>query len=167
MLRTAMMTGIALSLAATAFAQQQTDPQLKQQAEAVYSKWEKAINDYDPSGLKAVETPDEFTISSFGVEGPSGAEKAAERNKKAGLNVKGSVKEVQQIDPDTAVSYGPYEVTIKNPQTTAQGNWMQVLEKQGSEWKVRAMSYSRMAPQQQPATASSGAAQPTSGSSSK
>ncbi len=46
-------------------------------------------------------------------------EKGADRNKSMGTNVKGSVKEVQQIDADTALSYGPYQVTFTNPQRKA------------------------------------------------
>ena len=72
-----------------------------------------------------------------------------------GVNVKGSVKEVQQIDSDTALSFGPYEVTFTNPQGRAEGNWMQVLEKEGSDWKVRAMTYSRQVSPQQPAASGS------------
>lgn len=41
MLRAAMISAIALALAGTASAQQQSDPQLRQQAETIYSKWEK------------------------------------------------------------------------------------------------------------------------------
>jgi ketosteroid isomerase-like protein len=166
MLRTAMMTAIALSLAGTALAQQKADPQLRQQAETIYSKWEKAVNDYNASAFKDLETADAFTIGPYGIETPGMAEKGAERTKSMGVNIKGSVKEVQQIDADTALSYGPYQVTFTNPQGKAEGNWMQVLEKQGSEWKVRAMTYSRQVSQQQPSTASGSSPQPPASGSS-
>lgn len=154
MLRTAMMTAIALALAVPGFAQQQTDPQLKQHAEALYATWEKGVSDHDASALKALMSPAGFVISAYGFESPDTFEKGAERNKAAGLITRGALKDVQQIDADTALSYGPYEVTFTNPPGRAEGNWMQVLEKQGSEWKIRAMTYSRQVSQQQPASGS-------------
>ena len=158
-----MMTAIAVVLAAPAFAQQQTDPQLKPQAEALFSKWQQGLNTNDANVLQSIYAPEEFTISAFGVDSIANVEQTMARNKSDGVKVKGSVKEVQQIDSDTALSYGPYEAS--NNQGSVQGNWMQVLEKQGSDWKVRAMAVARSA-SPQPATASSGNRQaPLAGSS--
>ena len=162
MLRTATMTAIVLAVATTAYAQQQTDPQLKQEAEAIYSKWEKAINAYDADALREISTPDDFTISVNGVESRDKVTESMERNRGNNIHLTGTVKDVQQLGQDAALSRGSYEVTTK--QGSAQGNWLQVLVKESSDWKVRATAYSRTPPQ--PATASEGREQqPTSGSS--
>lgn len=108
-----------ISLAGTALAQQRADPQLKQQAETIYSKLEKALNDYNASALKDLETPDAFNISAFGIETSRTREKGAERNRSMGVNTKGSVKEVPQIDADTALSRGLHRVRPPHPATQA------------------------------------------------
>ena len=140
MLRTILMTGVALSLAGTAPAQQQADKQLKQQAETVASRYFAAINSADATALKNLYMPQVVTINRFGISPPSGVEQRMARIKQMGIKLQGNVQEVQELDADTAISVGNYTYTYENPQESGEGTFMQVLEKQGSEWKVGGMA---------------------------
>jgi ketosteroid isomerase-like protein len=146
MLRMILMTAVALSLAGTASAQQKADPQLKQSAETVFSKYQQAFNNADASALKKLYSPQAITINRFGVNPIDQIEERIQRAKTFGVKIQGSVQDVQQIDSDTALSYGSYHFTYQDPQLSGDGTWMQVLEKEGADWKIRAMALSLKSP---------------------
>ena len=61
-------------------------------------------------------------------------------------------------------SVSPYEVSFSNPSSQARGNFMQVLERQGTDWKIRAMSLARMASPNPTTATGATSAQPATGS---
>ena len=164
MFRTICVAAIALATAAPALAQS-ADPQMRQKAEAIQAKWETALNAADAKTIEALLSPNAVTINAFGVFTGAAAEQDLQRMKQMGINLKSQVTDVQPLGGGIeALSIGTYEVSFSNPSSQARGNFMQVLERQGSDWKIRAMSLARMAPAS-PATATGPAsAQPATGS---
>ena len=165
MFRTICVAAIALAMAAPPLAQS-ADPQMRQKAEAIQAKWETAVNAGDAKTMESLLSPNAVTINAFGVfTGAAAAEQDLERVKGMGINLKSHVTDVQPMgDGIEALSIGSYEVSFSNPSSQARGNFMQVLERQGMDWKIRAMSLARMAPSS-PATASGATStQPATGS---
>jgi ketosteroid isomerase-like protein len=137
-------------LAAPVFAQQQSQPAdqaTKQAVESINQKWTEALNEGKSSA--SLFTPDGVTISVFGRDSGSKMDELNQRTHEMGINLKSSVDDVRQLPGGQLVlATGTFEVTYtKNPDTkSAQGNWLRVLQKEGSDYKILAQSYTRQAP---------------------
>ena len=165
MLRTICATAVALAMAAPALAQS-ADPQMRQKAEAIQAKWETAVNTGDAKVIESLLSPNAITINAFGAfTGAAAVEQDLERVKGMGINLKSHVTDVQPMgDGIEALSIGTYEVSFSNPSSQARGNFMQVLERQGTDWKIRAMSSARMAPPSPVTATGATGTQPATGS---
>jgi hypothetical protein len=87
--------------------------------------------------------------------------------RKMGINLTMKVEEVQSaFAGQGAIANGGYSATyIDNPATPqVQGNFFQVFEREGDAWKMRALTFTRLAPPA-PTTAGAGttSTQPASG----
>jgi len=140
MLRTILATAIALSLAASATAQTKAESQLKRSAETIFSKYLEAFNSADQRALKNLYSLHALFLNRFGVSPSDQIEQQTQRIKAMRIKLQGNLQYVEQIDSDTVLSYGSYHVTYQNARESDEGTWMQVLKKQGSDWKIRAMA---------------------------
>ena len=142
-----MIAFVALALATPAFAQQQGDAQLKAQVEQIVQKWNEAVNAGDGNAVKAFLTPDYINIDAYGMTTPSDTEKMVAAVKKMGIEIRGNVTKVEMLPGDkAALAFGTYHVTYQNNPAlkSADGNWVRVLVKDGSDWKVKAASLVRL-----------------------
>ncbi len=148
MLRLLLVSAVALTLGASAYAQQQTsDPQLMSHAQQLAEKWTHAVNNGDDKMMMSLETPDSVTVNAYGMLTGSAREQELANVKKMGIKLQTNVTKVEPLQSgNEALAFGTYHVT-----KSSDGNWMQVLQKEGSEWKIKAMALARM---QQPSAAS-------------
>jgi ketosteroid isomerase-like protein len=128
---------------------QQADDQTKQAIETMMGKWAQAVNHKTASSFF---TPDGFSISVYGKT--SGAQLDAETQKvhDMGINLTNKVDDVRPLaSGQVLLASGTFSVTYsKNPNVkpgdTVTGNWMRVLVKEGSDWKIAAQNLTRQAP---------------------
>jgi ketosteroid isomerase-like protein len=145
-------TILALTVAMTPVAKaQQADNQTKQAIEAIVAKWTQAINQGDSKTASSVFTSDGFEMSVYGKA--SGAQ-LGEQTKKVhemGIDLTSKVDDVHSLASGQAVlASGTFSVGYSNnpnvkPGDTLTGNWMRVLVKEGSDWKIAAQSLTRQA----------------------
>jgi ketosteroid isomerase-like protein len=145
-------TILALTVAMAPVAKaQQADNQTKQAIEAIVAKWTQAINQGDSTTASSVFTSDGFEMSVYGKA--SGAQ-LGEQTKKVhemGIDLTSKVDDVHSLASGQAVlASGTFSVRYSNnpnvkPGDTLTGNWMRVLVKEGSDWKIAAQSLTRQA----------------------
>jgi ketosteroid isomerase-like protein len=145
-------TILALTVAMAPVAKaQQADNQTKQAIEAIVAKWTQAINQGDSKTASSVFTSDGFEMSVYGKA--SGAQ-SGEQTKKVhemGIDLTSKVDDVHSLASGQAVlASGTFSVRYSNnpnvkPGDTLTGNWMRVLVKEGSDWKIAAQSLTRQA----------------------
>jgi ketosteroid isomerase-like protein len=140
MLRTILAMAVALLCAGTATAQPKADSQLKRSAEVIFSKYLEAFNNADERALKNLYALRAVTLNRFGANPSDQTDQQIQRIKAMGIKLLGKVQNVQQIDADTMLSYGTYQFTYESPRESGEGTWMQVLKRQGYDWKIRAMA---------------------------
>ena len=140
MLRTILSMAEALLCAGTASAQPKADAQLKRSAEMIFSKYLEAFNNADGRALKNLYSLQAITLNRFGVNPSDQTDQQIQRIKAMGIKLQGKVEHVHQVDADTVLSYGSYQVTYESPRESGEGTWMQVLKRQGYDWKIRAMA---------------------------
>jgi ketosteroid isomerase-like protein len=153
MLRTILAIAFALLCASTASAQPKADAQLKRSAEMIFSKYLEAFNSADERALKNLYALKAMTLNRFGLTPSDQTEQQMQQIKAMGIKLQGAVEFVQQIDADTVLSYGSYQSTYESPPESSEGTWMQVLKRQGYDWKIRAMA---LVPKSEPAGIASG-----------
>ena len=153
MLRTILAMAIALLCAGTASAQPKADAQLKRSAEMMFSRYLEAFNSADERALKNLYAQKAMTLNRFGLTPSDQTEQQMQQLKAMGIKLQGKVEYVQQIDADTVLSYGSYQSTYESPRENGEGTWMQVLKRQGYDWKIRAMA---LVPKSEPAGMASG-----------
>ena len=153
MLRTILAMAVALLCAGTALAQPKADAQLKRSAEMMFSRYLEAFNSADERALKNLYAQKAMTLNRFGLTPSDQTEQQMQQLKAMGIKLQGKVEYVQQIDADTVLSYGSYQSTYESPRENGEGTWMQVLKRQGYDWKIRAMA---LVPKSEPAGIASG-----------
>ncbi len=140
MRRLILAMAVVLSITGTATAQPKADSQLKRSAEIIFSKYLEAFNSADERALKKLYAMQAITLNRFGLNPSDQTEQQIRRIKTMGIKLQGKVEYVQQIDVDTVLSYGSYQATYESPRESGEGTWMQVLKRQGYDWKIRAMA---------------------------
>lgn len=162
---------LAVGLATPALAQQSDAREtVRQQIQGFMNQWVDAYNRGDGRAMAALTTADAFGVGDQGVvSGPERFERAVQHATAFGAKVTSlQVEQVRMIGRDAAVAAGPYSVTYNNPQPlTAQGTWMQVLERQHGAWRSVAEGYTPANPPTAPAVAGAGNPQPSAGSSAR
>ena len=170
------MAMLAISVATPAFAQQSPGSQqqarqqqaARQQVEAWVSQWVEAYNRGDARAVLAMSDPNACTIDLAGkVCGLPKIEQRLQEVMKSGARLTLNVDEVRPTGRDAATAAGSYRVTFVNDPATSQaeGNWLGVLERQGTDWKGVASSFTRLATPAPAVATGSTAAQPTTGTS--
>jgi len=148
MLRILLVSAVALTLGASAYAQQQkSDPELMSHAQQLAQKWTHAVNSGDAKTMMSLETPDAVTVNAYGMLSGSAREQEIANVKKMGIKLQTEVTKVEPLQSgNEALAFGTYHVTYESNPTlkSSDGNWMQVLQKEGSEWKIKAMALARM-----------------------
>jgi ketosteroid isomerase-like protein len=144
---------VVAALAITPIARaEQADAQTKQAVETMVAKWLEAVNKGEFKTAESFFTTDGFIID---VYGKSSGDQKGELTKKAynmGINLTNQVDDVQSLAPgQVLLASGTFTVSYsKNPMMkpgdTVTGNWMRVLVKEGSDWKIAAQSLTRQAP---------------------
>jgi len=151
-MRLRTVTAVALvlgSVSPSAFAQQ-ADPQMRQAAEAISAKWTEAINRGDAKTEMSLFAPDGFEMSVYGKQTPGAKMEETIKNvHDMGISLKTTVDQVKPLaGGQMMLATGTFDVSYSNNPTTktAQGNWLRVLQKEGSDWKILAQSFTRQAP---------------------
>jgi uncharacterized protein (TIGR02246 family) len=146
---TTTILALAAAMASTAMAQQ-ADNQTKQAIEGIVAKWTQAVNQGDSQTASSFFAPDAFTIDVYGKT----SAQTGDLTKKVhdmGIDLTNKVDEVRVLAPGQALlANGTFTVSYsKNPNVkpgdTLTGNWMRVLVKEGSDWKIAAQSLTRQA----------------------
>jgi len=131
---------------------QQADDRMKQAMETVVTKWTQAVNQGDSKTASSFFTSDAFGIDVYGKT--SGAQ-MGELTKKVhdmGIDLTNKVDDVRPLGSgQVLLASGTFTVSYsKNPNLkpgeTITGNWMRVLVKEGSDWKIVVQSLTRQAP---------------------
>jgi ketosteroid isomerase-like protein len=155
-------TIVALTIAIAPVAKaQQADNQTMQATEAMVAKWTQAVNQGDSKTASSFFTSDAFGIDVYGRT--SGAQ-MGELTKKVhdmGIDLTNKVNDVRSLaSGQVLLASGTFAVSYRNnpnlkPGDTVTGNWMRVLVKEGSDWKIAAQSLTRQAPPMPSATTGS------------
>jgi ketosteroid isomerase-like protein len=155
-------TILALTIAIAPVAKaQQADNQTMQAVEAMVAKWTQAVNQGDSKTASSFFTSDAFGID---VYGRTSGDQMGELTKKVhdmGIDLTNKVNDVRSLaSGQVLLASGTFTVSYRNnpnlkPGDTATGNWMRVLIKEGSDWKIAAQSLSRQAPPMPSATTGS------------
>jgi hypothetical protein len=115
-------------------------------AQEILQKEAQAVN----SGQRdsSLTTVDEITITAYGMTaGRSQGDDLIARLKQMGVNVEYKVTKVENLAGDrAAIAVGTYHVTYTNNPATkaADGNFLQVLVRDGQDWKTKASSTTRL-----------------------
>jgi ketosteroid isomerase-like protein len=139
----------ALALAACsvvpAFAQE-IDQQMRQQIEAVHMKWLEALNKGDVDAFSTTYTRATVQIDAFGRTVGVNAEFVQGVHKK-GIVLSMPIDGVQALKGgQAAIAYGTFTSKFTDPNVPpGQGNWVQVFEREGDDWKIVAHASSRSA----------------------
>jgi ketosteroid isomerase-like protein len=110
------------------------------------------VNNGDVNEIISVQTPNGTEVNVFGVFKAGSPERAnrAQLSKKAGIDLKSQVTDVQPLaGGNAAIATGTFEVSFKEPPGQAKGNFLGVIEKQGAEWKLPALSLTPQPPPKQ------------------
>jgi ketosteroid isomerase-like protein len=155
-------TILALTIAIAPVAKaQQADNQTTQAVEAVVAKWTQAVNQGDSKSASSFFTSDAFGID---VYGRTSGVQTGELTKKVhdmGIDLTNKVNDVRSLaSGQVLLASGTFTVSYRNnpnlkPGDTVTGNWMRVMVKEGSDWKIAAQSLTRQAPPMPSATTGS------------
>lgn len=145
-------TILALTVAMAPVAKaQQADNQTKQAIEAIVAKWTQAINQGDSQTASSVFTSDGFEMSVYGKAAGAQMGEQTKKVHEMGIDLTSKVDDVHSLASGQAVlASGTFSVRYSNnpnvkPGETLTGNWMRVLVKEGSDWKIAAQSLTRQA----------------------
>ena len=142
---------LALSTAPIARAQQ-ADGQTKQAIETMVAKWTQAVNQGDSKTASSFFTPDAFNIDVYGRTSGTQLGDLTQKVHDMGINLTSKVDDVRSLaSGQVLLASGTFSVSYsKNPNMkpgdTVTGNWMRVLVKEGSDWKIVSSSLTRQAP---------------------
>jgi ketosteroid isomerase-like protein len=149
---TSFVALLAIAAAPFAQAQQAADAQTTKAVETIVSNWAAALNKGDAKTVTSFLTPDSITIDLFGGHTVADSPPLIERLHEQGINLTNKVDDVRSLaSGQVLLATGTYSVTYTNspilkPGETATGNWMRVLVKDGSDWKIAAQQLTRLAP---------------------
>jgi uncharacterized protein (TIGR02246 family) len=166
MLRLISLATFAVVLTVPAVAQQKvaaTQQRTQQQIKAVTAKWEEAFNSGDGKTVAALYSADNIAVNRLGMRtGTQDYEKRVQDEAKLGAKITLSVDQVRAMGNDAALAAGAYQIgyTANPAGSQFEGNWLRVFERQGSDWKIIASTFT---PVGTPAAAT--AAQPSTGTS--
>ena len=142
---------LALSTAPIARAQQ-ADGQTKQAIETMVAKWTQAINQGDSKAVSSFFTPDAFNIDVYGKTSGTQIGELTQKVHDMGINLTNKVDDVRSLaSGQVLLASGTFSVSYsKNPNMkpgdTVTGNWMRVLVKEGSDWKIAAQNLGKLRP---------------------
>jgi ketosteroid isomerase-like protein len=138
----AILVGLATG---PAFAQA-VDPQLRQQIEAVHTKWVDALNAGDLAAFATLYTPATIGVDAFGRQQGVNPDLLQALHRK-GISISMPVEGVQALTGgQAAIAYGAFTTRYADPNLpVGQGNWVQVFERDGDAWKIRVVASSRSA----------------------
>jgi ketosteroid isomerase-like protein len=146
-------TILALTVAmAPAAKAQQADNQTKQAIEAMVTKWTQAINQGDDKTASSFFTSDAFAIDVYGRSSGAQLAEVTKKVHEMGVNLTNKVDDVRPLaSGQVLLASGTFTVKYSNnpnvkPGDTLTGNWIRVLVKEGSDWKIAAQSLTRQAP---------------------
>jgi ketosteroid isomerase-like protein len=142
MLRTMLVSAVTLIMAGTAFGQSQ--PDLKAEAQKLVSKWEEAMSNGDAKAAREIEGSNAVVVNPYGIIKAGGETDAlAERLGKAGLKIEPTITDAEALTGgNAAVAVGSYEGSYKSG-AQVKGNILEVIENEGSVWKIRALTLVR------------------------
>jgi ketosteroid isomerase-like protein len=146
---TATILALTAAMASTAMAQQ-ADNQTKQAVEGIVAKWTQAINQGDSTAASSFFTSDAFSIDVYGRNSAQTGD-VTKKVHDMGIDLANKVDDVRFLTPgQVLLASGTFTVSYsKNPNVkpgdTLTGNWMRVLVKEGSDWKIAAQSLTRQA----------------------
>ena len=146
---TATILALTAAVATPAVAQQ-ADSQTKQAVEGIVAKWTQAVNQGDGATTSSFFTADGFTIDAYG-RNPSQTGDLTKKVHDMGIDLTNKVDDVRVLTPgQVLLASGTFTVSYsKNPNVkpgdTLTGNWMRVMVKEGSDWKIAAQSLTRQA----------------------
>jgi ketosteroid isomerase-like protein len=161
LLRIVTVAGLVFGVVASSALAQQADPQMKQAAETLSTKWVDAVNRGDAETAASLFAPDAIVMSVYGKATGSQIETEAKNVHNMGLSLTTTVDDVKPLaSGQLMLVTGTFQANYSNNPTTktAQGNWLRVVQKDGSEWKILAQSFTRQAP---PAAATGSSTPPT------
>ena len=151
--RLTIMPVLAFAFATPAFSQQTNavDAQTRQKAEALVMQYVDALNKGDGRAYGALYAPNPIDINPFGKYRMTGmqAQEAVEMPHKLGLTLSAKVDDVESLfGGQGVVVTAPYTATFSNNPATPQvrGNMLFLLERAGTDWKIRIQTASRLAP---------------------
>jgi hypothetical protein len=135
----ALAAGLVMPAAA-----QEADQQMRQQIEAAHMKWVDALNKGDPDIVSTLIAPNSIAIDAFGMRVGVNTERTHAILKK-GVTVSFPIDGIQALKGgQAAIAYGTFAAKFADPNVPpGQGNWMQVFERDGEAWTIRAYAASR------------------------
>ena len=146
-------TILALTIAITPVAKaQQADNQTMQAVEAMVAKWTQAVNQGDSKTASSFFTPDALNIDVYGRTSGAQLGELTQKVHNLGINLTNKVDDVRSLaSGQVLLASGTFSASYsKNPNMkpgeTVTGNWMRVLVKEGSDWKILAQDLTRQAP---------------------
>lgn len=170
MLRSLSTAMLVVGLAIPAGAQQRetTAPQdMRQQAQAVTAKYADAVNKGDAKEVGSLFSTNGLSITPYGVSNSrEKIEQTTQMVHQLGIHLTMNVADVQPgFGGQGALANGAYSATYtSNPATPkVEGNFLQVFEREGDAWKIRALTFTRLAPPSPAVATGATGAQPSTG----
>jgi ketosteroid isomerase-like protein len=148
------VTSVSLATAALAQQRSQVDTQTLQQVDALVQKYDQALSDGDRAALSSLYVPGVLVITPLGkVEDGKTDFHIVDHLHGMGFGESSQVEDVQPVfDGQGLLVTAAYTVTFAPDRKipTVHGYDLFVLEKTGDEWKIRAISASRLVPSAPP-----------------
>jgi ketosteroid isomerase-like protein len=125
------------------------DQQIRQQVEAVHITWREAINKGDGQSAAGVFTPNGIAVDAYGKLGgvSQALSERVQAVHKRGLNLTTTIDEVVQplSGGQVVLASGTFTATYTDINLpSGRGNWIQVYEREGEGWKIRASAIARV-----------------------
>ncbi len=161
-----LIAGLAIS--AVAQQRQAAAPQdMRQEAQAVTTKYAEAVNKGDAKEASSLFSANGLSITPYGVSNSrEKMEQTTQMVHKLGIHLTMNVEEVQPgFGGQGALANGAYSATYTNNPATpkVEGNFLQVFEREGDAWKIRALTFTRLAPPSAATATGTMGTQPTTG----
>jgi uncharacterized protein (TIGR02246 family) len=126
------------------------EQKLRQEIEAVFTRWLDALNRGDGKAAAEFFAADAPAINPGGVVRGDSQDyvNRIEQQRRRSSKTTATIEQVQALGSDAAYATGPYTNTFgpNNNPSQSQGNWLQVFERRGDSWKIVASSFSQVGP---------------------
>ncbi len=136
---------VALTVAVAPIARaEQADDRTKQAVEIMVEKWAQAVNKGDSESASSFFTSVAFNIDVYGKTSGTQMDELSRKVHDMGINLTNKVEDVRSLaSGQVLLASGTFSVSYsKNPNMkpggTVTGNWMRVLVREGSGWKIAA-----------------------------